>query len=68
MNTAIEIKVKGLGLAAYIKMKGATLLRMEDRYFIFESHTSLEAWRVQYSNSCCHTHDALVCEMRNFLN
>ena len=64
MNT---IRVKQLGLAAYIKMEGATLVGIQDREFVFESHTTLEDWRLKYNNSCCMHHDSLVCELRHHL-
>ena len=61
------IQVKQLGLAAFIKMGGAVLIGIKDRQFIFESHTNLEDWRLQYNNSCCMQHDAMVCELRYHL-
>lgn len=64
MNT---IRVKQLGLAAYIKMNGAVLLRVEDRHFVFETSATLDSWRVQYNNSCCMTHDSMVCELRQHI-
>lgn len=61
------IAVTHLGLAAYIKMKGATLLRVVGREFTFSSDKSLDDWRVEYNNSCCMRHDSIVCELRHFL-
>lgn len=62
-----EIRVRQLGLAAYIKMVGADLLRVEEKDFIFRTDKSLNDWRVEYHNSCCMRHDSLVCELRYFL-
>lgn len=61
------IAVKHLGLAAYIKMMGVTLVRVEEKMFYFESARSIREWRVDYNNSCCMRHDALVCELRHHL-
>lgn len=61
------INVKHLGLAAYIKMKGVSLLRVEGREFVFDSPKTVQEWRVDYNNSCCMKHDALVCELRHHL-
>lgn len=61
------IKVKQLGLAAFIRMEGAELVKVEDKHFLLESEKTLEEWRIAYSNSCCMKHDSLVCEMRYFL-
>ena len=62
------VHVKQLGLAAYMKMKGCNLLRVnEGKAFVFESEKSFSEWRIEYTNSCCSRHDAEVCELRNFL-
>ncbi len=62
------IKVKQLGLAAYIRMEGAVLLEVTaNKEFVFQTERSLDEWRVLYTNSCCMKHDALVCEMRHYL-
>jgi hypothetical protein len=64
----MNIQVTQLGLAAYIQMKGAKLLKVEGRHFHFESDKTLSAWKVEYANSECSRHDALVCELRSHLN
>lgn len=61
------IQVKQLGLAAYIRMNGAELVEVKNREFFLETPLTLDEWRLKYSNSCCMKHDALVCELRNFL-
>lgn len=61
------IAVKHLGLAAYVKMCGAPLIKVEGREFIFESEKTTKEWRVEYNNSPCMRHDALVCELRYHL-
>lgn len=61
------IEVTHLGLAAYIKMSQAQLVRVEGKSFFFETNRSLNDWRVAYNNSCCIRHDAVVCELRDFI-
>lgn len=65
--SAKTIAVRQLGLAAYIKMNGAKLVTVENREFILETEKSLDAWRLEYNNSCCMQHDSLVCDLRHFL-
>lgn len=63
----MRVAVNQLGLAAYIKLHGSELVEVHDKTFIFETNKPLTDWWVQYSNSCCMRHDALVCELRPFL-
>jgi len=63
----MRVAVNQLGLAAFIKMHGATLIEVEGKTFIFDTDKSVSDWRVEYNNSCCMKHDALVCELRHFL-
>lgn len=62
------IKVKPLGLAAYIKMNGCALIEVTaDKSFVFESQKTEVEWKNQYTNSCCMRHDQHVCAMRHYL-
>jgi len=61
------IKTKKLGLAAYLKLKKCDLVCCEDGYFEFESKKSIDEWSVDYYNSCCSSHDAYVCNLRNMV-
>ena len=61
------IQVNALGLAAYIKMRGDKLLKVEKKVFHFESERNSADWRLEYSNSECQRHDALVCELREHI-
>lgn len=58
------IQLRQLGLAAYLKMHGVKLIKVENKTFFFESDRSEKEWRVDYHNSCCMKHDAMVCELR----
>lgn len=61
------VSVTHLGLAAYIRMKEAKLIRVDGKAFVFESDRSIGDWRVEYNNSCCMKHDTFVCELRHHL-
>ena len=68
----MEIRVKRLGLAAYIKINGGTLLGHEkDRHgkgeFVFESERTARQWEIEYSNSCCNLHDSEVMSLRKLM-
>ena len=62
-----EMKTNELGLAAYVKMKGIKLLRVEERTFVFETEKSVDEMRVDYTNSDCYRHDNEVCNLRKFI-
>lgn len=61
------ISVSQLGLAAYIRMRGAPLVDVRGKQFVFETERDIHFWRIEYANSECSRHDALVCELRNSL-
>ena len=61
------VRLRQLGLAAFIRMGGGKLMEVEGGEFAFQTDKTLEEWRVEYSNSCCMKHDALVCELRHHL-
>ena len=70
----MEISVKRLGLAAYIKMNGGVFKSHgpEDgqkgkNAFFFETDKPLRQWEVEYANSCCALHDAEVMNLRKFM-
>lgn len=62
-----RISINHLGLAAYVMMKGAKLIGVEGKTFVFESVKTVRDWRVEYNNSCCMKHDTYVCELRHHL-
>jgi len=62
------IKTKNLGLAAYIKMSGDELLKLEGKWFFFETNSNEREWHIKYLNSCCYNHDKVLCELRNIIN
>jgi len=62
-----RVRIKHLGLAAFIKMEGCKLVEVVDKVFIFETDIPLDGWRIKYNNSCCMRHDSLVCELRHFI-
>jgi len=67
------IKVKKLGLAAFIKTHSedpnsdTKFLRYEDGHFIFESDKDLNTWKVQFMNDFVSRFDKNLMELREFL-
>lgn len=62
------LKIRKLGLAAYIKMHGAVLKDVKGNVFMFESEKSETEWEVEYLNSCCHRHDTELIHLRDLAN
>lgn len=64
----MEIEVRELGLAAYLKIKGTRMLRYNsmESAFVFESDMTLDEWRVEYFQSDCYQHDKEVMSLRQF--
>jgi len=62
-----EISVDKLGLAAYMKMKGCQVVRVQPRAIIFDidDQKDMQAWTLEYSQSCCRLHDFNLCDLRN---
>jgi len=63
----MRIQVPQLGLAAYVSMKGGTLIKVENKVFHFESDKTTMEWRAEYANSESSRHDAVVCDFREFM-
>lgn len=61
------VHIKQLGLAAFVRMRGAKLLQVEGKVFVFESDMTVTQWKAAYMNSECQQHDALVCELRDIV-
>ena len=62
------IKVKGLGLAAYIVEGGGRMIDCDDNnVFTLESDRSERELSLEYENSCCSSHDARVMTLRKFM-
>lgn len=64
----MTIKVKGLGLAAYIVEGGSRMVDCDDdNVFTLESDRTEREWSLEYENSCCSSHDARVMALRKFM-
>lgn len=61
----ILVHTKKLGLAAYIIMKGGVVQNFHKKTFSINTNKSLEEWEIEYRESCCSSHDKLVCDLRN---
>lgn len=74
MSEATEervISTAKLGLAAYIKMSGASIDRIDpdERVFTFKdsSGKSLEDYELEYMNTCCYRHDNELVHLRRLM-
>lgn len=75
----ISMFTKNLGLAAFMKMKGCKLLKVENRtfYFNFDKHNlkekdkqfcnDIKVWEIEYLNSECLEHDTILMSLRKML-
>jgi len=63
----MRLYIKGIGLAAYIKMQGEKLVDVQDKRFVFESDKTEQEYQIEYLSSCCSYHDAEVCNLRKLL-
>ena len=70
----MNIETSDLGLAAYMKMKGLSLVSCTGRVFVFDckSDDSCELVKremeVDYANSCCRQHDSTVVYLRSMIS
>ena len=62
-----QVSVRNLHLAAYMKVHGARLLRVEKGIFVFETNTPISEWRVSHSNSCCRVVDRELIDLRKLI-
>lgn len=65
------IEVPDLGLAAFMKMNNAILVKSEkiDMFnFLCSDGEDISNWELQYANSCCKRHDWEVRELRRMKN
>lgn len=64
-----EIKVRDLGLAAYIKMVGGRLIRFEERMIVFrvKEDKTVNDYRMEYLNTCCFRHDSELMTLRKLI-
>jgi len=64
----MQVKVKQLHLAAYMKANGANFIELSNGYFLFESDIPISKWRVSHSSSCCKNVDHELIKLRNLLH
>lgn len=62
-----QIKVKKLGLAAFMKANGATFIRVEDGAFVFTTNRAISEWREAHNDSCCRKVDNELVYLRNLI-
>lgn len=63
MKTAIP----NIGLAAYLKMRGYSIIGIEPRAFWFDlpDENSAHELQIEYYNSECRRHDVELCALRD---
>jgi len=61
------IEIRGLGLAAYVRMNGGIIKGFQNRVFLFESERDANEWEIDYANACCSRHDAEVMNLRKLM-
>jgi|Cruoilmetagenom7_1024161.scaffolds.fasta_scaffold00637_22 hypothetical protein len=68
------VETRKLGLAAYIKMRGGSLLNFEPdtNMFSFKVKSesvgkSVQDWEFEYLNSCCYRHDSELVNLRKLM-
>lgn len=63
----MQVKVRELGLAGYLKSKKCKLIGYIDDHFVFETEKTKEVWEIEYLNSCCFTHDNCIMTLRKLM-
>lgn len=68
MSTVV-LEIKDIGLAAYMKMNGFKVLGYDGQTFQMEgdSYKSFDDWSLEYTNSCCCTHDNQLLQLRDMV-
>ena len=63
----MQVEIRNLGLAAFIKMKGYKLLEVGKYSFSFElkENQTEKTLQLEYYNSLCSMHDVEVCNLRD---
>lgn len=62
----MSVQTRNLGLAAYMKMRGARLEEFltGNRVFVFDSERTETDWNVEYLNSESYKHDSELINLR----
>lgn len=64
----MEIKIKEMGLAGYLRIKNIKFLGYINDMFCFESDITADEWNIEYMNTKCFTHDREIMSLRNLVN
>lgn len=68
--SALVLEIKDIGLAAYMKMHGCKVLGYDGHVFQMQNSPevkSFEDWSLEYTNSCCCTHDNQLLQLRDMV-
>jgi hypothetical protein len=68
MSTVV-LEIKDIGLCAYMKMNGFKVLGYDGQTFQMEGDDSksFDDWSLEYTNSCCCTHDNQLLQLRDMV-
>jgi hypothetical protein len=64
----IELDIRDLHLAAYMRYHGAKLVNMVDGKFVFDSVKPLTQWRIEHSASDCFKIDRELMSLKRMIN
>jgi hypothetical protein len=68
MRTLV-LEINDIALAAYMKMSGCEFIAYDGSKFKFKnpSERSIDDWSLEYTNSCCCSHDNQLLQLRNMV-
>lgn len=68
MRTLV-LEIKDIALAAYMKMSGCEFVAFDGSKFKLKnpSEKSIDDWSLEYTNSCCCSHDNQLLQLRNLV-
>lgn len=67
MSSSTRVKVKNIGLAAYMRLHGARLLSVMDRAFVFDTDRAVSEWKLAYQESQEYKADQQVLALKRLL-
>jgi hypothetical protein len=63
----MDVEIKQLGLAAYVKINGGKIKGYRNGKFIMDTDKSEQEWEIQYMNSESFKHDSEVMYLRKLM-
>ncbi|MEE8113272.1 MAG: hypothetical protein V3T23_02845 [Nitrososphaerales archaeon] len=63
----MDVEIKQLGLAAYVKINGGKIRGYQNGKFIMDTDKSEQEWEIEYMNSESFKHDSEVMYLRKLM-